>query len=549
MSIKTLRKRIALVAVSALGVGLLSVAPASAANAVDTFVATGFCYGVDPTTGATETTLADDQAYVALVKGGTLTVDSDTADLGVRLTVPGIALITATEGGAGVDAGGNAVSTDVDNDENVVFTAIKAGTTKVEVFVASAPATVTDSFYIIVVDSCGTNVFDATESEVHVNTANEAASGNIDDSPVFADESTAWILIDARNEYGTNLPAGTWSASATNGAVLDLASGSVTAAGLLSSDVLTGTTGADIRVAVAQPVALQGTPLQTTVTVTYGTQTIATKTILFTGDLAKIVVSNVLVGATNDQNFGVFTTKTYDSAGNQISWANASLTVTGVDYSNITAADADVTSATAGINGGNYFTCGVGAKSTTKLKVKGATNAGTYVYSDEFNATCASTPYTWSVSMDKASYVPGDIAVVTITAKDSNGAAVHDPFDASDSGADAAVPDVFSYVYGSAGTAPTVTGSNLTAVVAPAAADYFVGGAKTYRFIVGSTEGNYQLAVSLAGITTDTSSKTVAYSIKSSSTAVTNAEVLAAIVKLIASINKQIRALQKSLRR
>jgi len=36
MSIKTLRKRIALVAVSALGVGLLSVAPASAAlSAVD----------------------------------------------------------------------------------------------------------------------------------------------------------------------------------------------------------------------------------------------------------------------------------------------------------------------------------------------------------------------------------------------------------------------------------------------------------------------------------------------------------------------------------
>jgi hypothetical protein len=41
----------------------------------------------------------------------------------------------------------------------------------------------------------------------------------------------------------------------------------------------------------------------------------------------------------------------------------------------------------------------------------------------------------------------------------------------------------------------------------------------------------------------------VPYTIKASSASVTNAEVLSAIVKLIASINKQIRALQKSLRR
>ena len=40
---------------------------------------------------------------------------------------------------------------------------------------------------------------------------------------------------------------------------------------------------------------------------------------------------------------------------------------------------------------------------------------------------------------------------------------------------------------------------------------------------------------------------TVPYSIKGSSTAVTNADVLKAIVSLIASINKQIAALQKAL--
>jgi hypothetical protein len=144
--------------------------------------------------------------------------------------------------------------------------------------------------------------------------------------------------------------------------------------------------------------------------------------------------------------------------------------------------------------------------------------------------------------MDKASYVPGDVAVVTITSKDSNGNLVHD-------GVSAAADDVNelkSFVYGVTGTAPVVTGSNLTAVVAPAIDDRFTAGVKTYSFIVGSTEGSYQLAVQLAGIATDTA-KTVGYKIALSTATTSNADVLKAIVSLIASINKQIALLQKAL--
>ena len=164
-------------------------------------------------------------------------------------------------------------------------------------------------------------------------------------------------------------------------------------------------------------------------------------------------------------------------------------------------------------------------------------------YSPEFKVSCANTPYTWTVSMDKASYAPGDIATVTITAKDKNGSSVYDPYDTNNTGT---VPDTFSFVGGDGTTAPAIAGSNLTAVVAPTATDYFVGGSKKYTFVVGSTEGSYQLTATLGGISTDVS-KTVAYSIKSSSTAVSNADVLKAIVSLIASINKQIAALQKAL--
>jgi hypothetical protein len=60
-----------------------------------------------------------------------------------------------------------------------------------------------------------------------------------------------------------------------------------------------------------------------------------------------------------------------------------------------------------------------------------------------------------------------------------------------------------------------------------------------------TTAGSFNAVVNLAGSTTK--SITVPYTITSSD--VSNTEVLAAIVKLIASINKQIAALQKSLRR
>jgi glutaredoxin 2 len=52
------------------------------------------------------------------------------------------------------------------------------------------------------------------------------------------------------------------------------------------------------------------------------------------------------------------------------------------------------------------------------------------------------------------------------------------------------------------------------------------------------------MAVNLTGVTTDTA-KAVKYSVKASTSTVSNADVLKSIVALIASINKQIQALQK----
>ena len=77
--------------------------------------------------------------------------------------------------------------------------------------------------------------------------------------------------------------------------------------------------------------------------------------------------------------------------------------------------------------------------------------------------------------------------------------------------------------------------------------DYWEELVKTYKFIVGSTAGSYQMTVGLPNwdtAATKASAKTVAFKIASDG-AVSNADVLKSIVSLIASINKQIQALQK----
>ena len=545
MSTKTLRKRIALVAVATLGAGVLSATPAFAANAFDALAASAICTAYDATTGAAEA-LADDSGTVVIALGGTVraSIDDTGADT-VWLATSGIGNFTAgSDAAVAIAANGQSiVFGGADAADVATFTSSGLGTTKVYLTTTAAPGTTLDYFYITVVAGCTSSTVSVADSFVQVLTASTKAASNVDDSPVIADEGTGFLSVVGANAYGADVPAGTWVVSATGGALVSIAdTAAATAAGAtLSQAILTGIDGDDIRTAVIQ--GTEGVALTTVVTITYNGVTVATKTFLFTGDLAKIEVTSVGTATTNDQNFKSFKTRAFDAAGNQLAWADAGLSVTGVDSTNVTAADAGLTIVNDYAWLPNTVTCGPLAKATTKLKVKGTTNAGTYVYSDEFSVSCAKGPYTWSASMDKASYVPGDIAVVTISAKDSNGSKVADPYDTEGTGA---LPDTFSFVAGDAGTVPVVTGSNLTAVVAPAATNYFVGGVKQYSFTVGSTEGDYNLSVILSAITTDVA-KTVKYSIKSSSTTIQLADVLKAIVSLIASINKQIAALQKAL--
>jgi hypothetical protein len=127
--------------------------------------------------------------------------------------------------------------------------------------------------------------------------------------------------------------------------------------------------------------------------------------------------------------------------------------------------------------------------------------------------------------MDKASYAPGEIATLTVSAKDADGHVAQSLLALGTS----------EYSFG-----------GMTFVTAPTSVDLFnsAAGAKTYKLSVGTTEGSFVGTFKITG-TTDTAAKTVQYKIAASTATVSNADVLKSIVALIASINKQIQALQK----
>ena len=223
--------------------------------------------------------------------------------------------------------------------------------------------------------------------------------------------------------------------------------------------------------------------------------------------------------------------KAYDAAGNRVALASPSIKGTNAVVNTGSVQTPETTSVT-GVVGYNCADYGTNAG----LYLETTNSAGATVDSDKFSVSCAGDMYTYKASLNSSTYKQGDIATLTITGLDVKGNKSND------------ITAIGTNTY-----KPAISGSYMTAVNSPVYTDTTSNGVITYQFIVGNTAGSYSMAVDLPLLTnpaanaTD-SSKTVGYSI-SGDGSVSNADVLAAIVKLIASINKQIAALQKSLKK
>jgi hypothetical protein len=598
MSNTTIRKRIALSAIAALTAGMLSFASAPVASAhgaagaanvsaddgtdngslfVATLASTGASANIHSAT-------AIGSGHVAATSKGLLVKDSTsgTAQTATALTgavlslyapVTTTAALTATGGSfSGMTVAGaiTAVTYNASN-STVLFTGATAatpvaalwtapttaGTYSIQLYVSNgigtAPTTSTPAvtlagqITVTVVAASAGGTYSAAFSACNTSTIVAAATG-VDSTSSVSNGGDWFINFDLDDAYDVALANGNIVVSATNNGLVTLGTSTATsAAGTSSTAVEFGSSQAR-SVRIDQPTA--GAPLTTTVTISFNGAVVCSKTVTIRGEVASLEITDLLTGDLSSANasvswgardgtsrlgaLGYFVAK--DSAGNIVDQDAAGLVA--IDSATLTPLVTGATlvlGTTASTSTGDYlgtiaWTCGAVA-STANLKIKFTnTTSGTVITSPAFAARCADNPYTYTASYDKASYVQGELAKLTVKFLDSKGNAAN------------SLPAGASVI-----TAPMFT---LVSTTGSATAYSKADGTVTYTFAVGLptgiTDGTYTSTVDFSSLTAVAATvATPSYKVGTGVTAVSNADVLKSIVALIASINKQIQALQK----
>jgi len=615
MSTKTLRKRISLVAVTALSAGLLTIVttPVASANHPAPGVSNGNAATLGTPNGslfvatASNTTssaaVSTDSAGTSGLSKGLLAKDTSSGTAQTATVLAGGALslyanvttaaaFTATAGTYSGTRSTNAGITALYNSSNsttvypitligatgvaTVWTAPTAvgtysinlltgfylasnGTTRSAPDLDNLPPTLSGRITVTVVaTSAGGSVSPVYSACNTATSTTQASAGSyptgVDSTSSVADGGDWYIDYNLADAYNATLATGTITATATNGALVNIGTtgGTAPAAGTGSTD-LDSSTGASDTVRISQPTA--GAPLTTTVTLSYNGTVFCTKTVTIAGKATKLTVANV---GTQDlsasagsvqwmyqeiglSSAGLFTVLATDSAGNIVATPStygtfsadaATLTpvVQGMTFP--TLASSTSSSSTSRFTLGS-FTCGaVAGQASVKVKLT-IIGTGDVISSDAFTARCADNPYSYTVSLDKASYTQGELAKVTVAFKDSKGFAANS----------------VTAVGANTWSLPMMTGVSFTlSSGASATAVTKADGTITYTMTVGTTSGvtagTYtgivEYSVPAAGV-----AGTPTYTVKTGGDTTTNADVLKSIVALIASINKQIQALQK----
>ena len=417
--------------------------------------------------------------------------------------------------------------------------------------------TLTGSITVTVVAASAGGSYSAANSACNTRSDGQGhgiATG-VDTTSAITNGQNAYIVFDLDDGYDAALDSGAIVVSATGGALLSLVANGATGAAGTTSTVVSARVPSDQVVRVNQATA--NAPMTTTVTITFNGTTVCTKTITIRGEIASLVVSNVGTGDLSSANSitagattwmaatigatdraGLFNVTAKDSAGNNVvtnaggSFAadSATLTTT-VQALSVTTAATTISSSADTYNGLAFgtWTCGATAGSSPVKLTWTNSGSGTVVTSPAFDARCADDPYTYTASFDKASYVQGEIATLTVQFLDSKGNKAN---------------TVGLHNALATGSFPMMTAvSSFAGVVADK-----TSGSRVYTFTVGGasavTAGSYVAIVEYASLLAGTK-QTPAYKVSTGSSDVSNAEVLKSIVALIASINKQIQALQK----
>jgi hypothetical protein len=340
-------------------------------------------------------------------------------------------------------------------------------------------------------------------------------------------------LVDAYGNVLTSANTGLLTATVTAGAKVNIGDNSTDGTTTFDSNSTTAGLSGTGTIPFNIVQADADVPWNGTVTFSFDGTVIATKTGIITGEVAKVTASAPKIGAVSGANLEFATVAYEDAKGNVV-----------YPTSGTSAVSASLNAKVTGMTVGTYPLVGTSGKisatcatsgAATGLQLQHLNSSGTTILSNKWDSGCSKEPYTVTGSWDKASYTPGSIATLTLSYKDISG----NPSNAYD-----------SISVSSANTTMTITGAPSAAPVTAIGNDKPSGvtGAKTYQFVVGSTEGDFVAVVVPTEIVENNSDQknlSLAYSVKAGTASVSNADVLKSIVALIASINKQIQALQK----
>ena len=425
---------------------------------------------------------------------------------------------------------------------------------------SNLPPTLSASILVTVVATSAGGSYSAARSACKIDTAGGslAYSASVpasDTTATFVDSESAYIQYDLNDAYIQDLSTGNITVTATNGALVNASTATSLVAGTSSTAILSSD-GTSDNVRVSQPTA--GAPLTTTVTISYNGTTVCTKTITIRGEVAKLTIGNIATQAlsaastangeqwmyqkTGLYRAGQFTVVATDSAGNVVDTTSAlgsyaAASGTGVQVPSVTVNTRSSTSNASSPLAYNFggFSCGSSAGEASVAIRFTTTGTGKIVTSSPFTARCADTAATYTVSLDKAAYSQGEIAKATVRFLDSRGNKANNMV------AIGANSWVLPYMTAVDSTITATTGASATSVTDG-------NGEVVYTFTVGTSTaavaGTYTGVVSFTAPALGVNA-TPTYKLSTGGDTTTNADVLKSIVALIASINKQIQALQK----
>jgi len=602
MSTKTLRKRIALATVAALGAGVLSLVSTTAANAaanpggtLPTGVAAGgnnvapaanvlaiATYGdtngtVTAYSGATTgdslglltasdilgsatPTLGTTQTATLLASGTLLVYTSASNDS--LITVTGGTIVGSSSSNieainstltAAAAAGTGAVSpkylqvavkpnSGVTSMTVSLQTGTKAdGASALVNGTGTATLTLNGFITVTVASTNASGLYSAAKSGVwytdstHATQTGDYSGLTTPGSATVGNEQYADIRI--RDAYGSAVTgAAILQASATNGALVKIASSAPATSGSLSTHFVSSSNATldDYIVRVDAP---SSAPLSTVVTVTWNGTVVGTKSFTFSGQIAKVTLSSASNGKTNDATSGHNTAVIAfaDAAGNTVYPTAAYVAQDNTGFAGIVTSVSMTTTPASGVVGKVSYGCGVTSGSAA-IAVQYTNTDGTVIKSNSLPVTCSGDANTYTVKYDKSTYKPGEVATLTITFKDSKGNLAND------------------YTSVAASTAAAISTSGLTAISGPttkANGLLTTNGVVTYTYAVGTTTGTFVNTIvfseadtaAKANSLTASGPATATLTIADGSTSLN--DVLKGIVSLIASINKQIAALAK----